>query len=255
MLLKRSIIVVSLLLVIFMLPACQTTSVTKTLKKIAAKPTYDPSTYGTAALFALLENNESSRADAVAAATELSKRSLTKDDAKRLVQILKTIRDEKVELAILGTIEARNLTFLLTDLVRFFPDASGPDSSAATAAIIVQYMPNDKYLFLFMKKHAICSEHANVRARAAKFLSSYGADAVPILVSAISKERSASAAMAMVDGLRDFGDQTGHKTLIDIQNDVARVYETDAHLGIKVTGDMVRAAAVRAVETMRSNLR
>lgn len=232
---------------------CTTTDMQKTLCRVTGQASFEPSTYGTAALFATIENVDSSRADAMTAAQELSNRQLTNEDGHRLASALKKRPDEEIQLAILATVESQDMDFLLEDLVAFFPQASFDDSAAKIASLIASYMSDDERLFQLISAQAIESNHANVRARSAKFLSSYGTDAVPALLKAMKSETSASAAMAMITGLRDFGGQDGYNVLQEVQNDVTRKYKTDAYLGEKVTAEMVRATAVEAVEDMRRN--
>ena len=243
---------ISLVLVVGLLfVGCETSSINKTFNKISGKPTYNSSSYGKNALFGVIENEKSSKADAIAASNELALRSMDKDDGKRLASALQNNISESVELAIISTIKKKNMKYLLVDLIRYFPKAKGENSAAEAAVVIATFMPNDDHLFAFMKKYAIVCEYPNVRARAARFLTNFPDKSTPYLVTALKTETSASAALAMCEALRDFGEEDGLRELERIQNDITRKFKTDSYLGSKVTSDMVRATAVNAVENSR----
>lgn len=250
---RKLLTMASCIMVSSVLVGCKTTDVQKTFNKAVGRASFAPATYGTDALLEVIEDPDHSKADAVAAATQLSSRALTDAHCTRLVSALKNQMSEKVEVAVLKTIAAQQMDESLKDLISFFPTAVGPESSAEAASVIMTFLPSDNHRFGFMAKYGIRSVQPNVRARAAKYLASFGERSVPIWISALKTETSASAALAMCEGLHKFGGNDAFPPLQTIQNDVERIFKTDAHLGEeKVTSDMVRAAAVKAVEDLRA---
>jgi hypothetical protein len=215
------------------------------------KPTYDPATYGTQALMRTVKDADRPKRDAIAAAKELAKRTLTERDGRALLAILQSTASHKVQVAILETMKAQRMTYLKADLKAYQSQLNHADSAAAGAATIAALMDSEVETLKFMQTLLVRSKFSNVRARAARLLASYEGEAEAVFNMVLVREPSASTATIICKTLGDYGGSSSLPVLREVANAVDRVFTAEKHLGEKATSETVRAAAVSAIEAIR----
>jgi len=222
------------------------------LKTLMGKPTYDPSTYGTAALLDTVRSGQSSASDAEAAAQELGKRKLSEADGYALIGALKGQQHRKARVAILQTITTHKMTFLFKDLAVYSLKVPDAETGVEAAMAVVALAPGADTVLAYSKAMLVKAQFAEVRARAARLIvTSFADNAEPLFIKAVENEKSASAATFMCEYLAQKGSAESADILNRIANDVNRIYETDSYLGTKTTSETVRGAAVRGSERFR----
>ncbi len=219
---------------------------------VTGKPSYEPSTYGTEALKKVIKDPAVSKRDGVAAAEALAGRKLNAKDGAELLELLKLNRHSAINVALLQTMVKQDMIYLRDDLKACQPQAIDPDTAAELAATVYSFIEDDNDRFEFMKGLLLGSQHANVRARAVRVLSSYKERSEDAFITALEKESSASAAAVMCGALGEFGSAKSEKILDTVANEVNRSYVSDSTLGEKATAETVRAAAVKAQEALKS---
>ncbi len=233
---------------VLILASCKTLNV----GALGGKPSYDPKSYGTEALMQVIRQPSVSRRDGVSAAEELAHRTLTPEQGAQLLELLKLNRHSEINIALLKTMSSHNMDYLLDDMIAYQPRARDPETAAEAAAFIYQYIYDDVDRFEFMESLLLQSPHPNVRARAARVLASFNEMSEDAFILALGKEKSASVAMVMCQSLHSAGTEKSIAVLHAVANDVNRVFETDAFLGERATSVTVRAAAVQALEALKS---
>lgn len=218
---------------------------------LVGKSSYEPASYGTKALLNMVASSESTGSDAAAAAKELATRRLTEEDGQQLFEALQNQQKEKVRVAILKTIAAKQLDYLREPVASYALTAPDEDTAveASVTAIALTTEPSDalKSAAAFLLKGKFAAQ----RARAAKLIAtSFPEYAERLFVRALEKETSASAATLMCEYLAQKGSPSCLPTLEDIANDVGKKYQADKWLGVKTDSESVRAAAVRGVERL-----
>lgn len=224
----------------------------KTLQSAMGQTTYAPSSYGTPALFRVLRDSSSTRADAVAAARELRTRNLSAipDDVISDVIINKTLRAEARIEFIEGLTERSLHQFKLDYLEAALGD---PDPRVAQVAGVAYYEwadtteEQEAFLLVLLRE----SPHAVMRARAAQALRNMEHQYLGDLLARLQVETSASVAYAICEALADYRTQEAIDMLNEIANDVGREFTTDALLdgGQRIRAEDVRALAVKTVES------
>lgn len=226
----------------------------KTMSMITGNPSYDPSTYGTAALMETIGSTESTTGDSEGAAKELAKRKLSKTDGQTMLGLLKDQKNRKTRLALLRTMAAQNMTYLRDDLVAYVPTAPDAETATEAAMTVVALTADSAAAFDFAKTTLLTGAFPQLRARAARLLAgSFPTEAESLFIQALDKETSASAATFMCEFLAQKGGSASFEILDKIGNDVTRPYQTDEFLGVKTTAETVRAAAVRGAERLRGD--
>lgn len=221
------------------------------MSNLVGKSSYDPASYGTKALLSTVGNPDSTSSDATAAARELVNRRLTEDEGRQLFDALQKQSNEKVRVAVLRTISAKQLTYLRSSVASYALKAPDEDSGveASVTAIALTSEPADalKTAAAFLLK----GPYAAQRARAARLVAtSFPEYAERLFVKALPTETSASAATLMCEFLAQKGSRACLPTLEEIANNVTKKYKADKHLGVKTDAESVRAAAVRGVERL-----
>lgn len=223
-----------------------------TMSNLVGKPTYDPSSYGTAALIETVRSPQSVTSDATAAAKQLAQRTLSEEEGRELMDVLQENKNWKVRVALLQTMAAKHMTYLREDLAAYALEAPDSETAVAAATTVVELTSDQVEVLRFSTKLLIASAYPAARARSARLI----ADAFPeyaerVFVKALDEETSASSATLMCEFLAQKGSSECLPVLDEIANNVTRVYQIDNYLGVKTTSESVRAAAVRGSERLK----
>ncbi|HOR77705.1 MAG TPA: hypothetical protein PLG04_02725 [Anaerolineaceae bacterium] len=223
------------------------------MSSMIGKTTYDPASYGTAALIETASSPKSVTSDAVAAARQLAKRNLTEEEGLKLRDALLAQGNWKVRVALLQTMAEKQMTYLRDDLAEYAMEA--PDAETAVqAGVTVMALTSDQEKALkFAGTLLIKGLYPAQRARAARLIANtFPEYAERLFIKALEDETSASAATLMCEFLAQKGTEKSLPVLDGIANDVARIYQADKYLdNVKTTSESVRAAAVRGAERLR----
>jgi hypothetical protein len=222
-----------------------------TMNDLVGKSSYDPASYGTKALLSMVASADSTASDAAAAAKELANRRLTEEEGRQLFQALQAQPKEKVRVAILKTIAAKQLDYLREPVVAYALKAPDEDTAVEAAVTAIALTTEQEDALKSAAGFLLKGKFPAQRARAAKLVATtFPEYAERLFVRALEKETSASAATLMCEFLAQKGSPACLPTLESIANDVGRKYEADKWLGVKTDSESVRAAAVRGVERL-----
>lgn len=223
------------------------------MSSIIGKTTYDPASYGTEALIETARSPKSVNSDAIAAAKQLAKRTLTEEDGRALYAALLEQKSWKVRVALLQTMAEKQMTYLRDDLAAYALEASDPET-AVESGITVMALTTDQVAALkFAGKLLLEGIYPAQRARAARLIANaFPEYAERLFIKALEDETSASAATLMCEFLAQKGTEKSFPVLKEIANNITRVYQTDKYLDVKTTSESVRAAAVRGTERFRT---
>lgn len=222
-----------------------------TMSDLVGKSSYDPSSYGTKALLETVASEDSTASNAAAAAQELANRRLSPEEGQQLFNALKTQKKEKVRIAILQTISAKQLTYLCKPVAAYALKAPDDDTGVEAAVTAVSLTSDPDEALKMAAAFLLKGPYAAQRARAARLIATtFPGAAEKLFIQALKTETSASAATLMCEYLAQKGTPDSLPTLEAIANDVGKKYEADKWLGVKTDADSVRAAAVRGVERL-----
>ncbi len=223
------------------------------MSSLIGKTTYDPASYGTAALIETASSPKSVTSDAVAAARQLSKRNLTEEDGAKLLDALLTQRNWKVRVALLETMANKQMTYLRDELAEYALEAPDPETAVQAGVTVMALTSDQEKALKFASGLLSKGLYPAQRARAARLIANaFPEYAEPLFIKALEDETSASAATLMCEYLAQKGTENSFPVLEEIANNVTRIYQTDKYLDVKTTSESVRAAAVRGVERLRA---
>lgn len=223
------------------------------MSSMIGKTTYDPASYGTAALIETASSPKSVTSDAVAAAKQLAKRNLTEAEGRSLLDALLAQQNWKVRVALLQTMAEKQLVYLRDDLAAYALDPPDSESAVESGVTVMALTADQQQALKFAGKLLLQGKYPAQRARAARLVANaFPEYAERLFIKALETENSASAATLMCEFLAQKGTEASLSVLDGIANNVTRVYQPDRHLDVKTTAESVRAAAVRGVERLRA---
>lgn len=213
-------------------------------------PSYVPASYGTKALKEKIADPKASVVDAVAAATALADRNLAEQDARDIFDLLAQNRHPRINVALLRTIQKKNMALLAGDLLKNNSEIKDPDTAVEMMTTLLQFLEGNPRI-RFVAEQILKSPFAEVRARAVRALAGDYADKAEIVfVKALEKESNAVVAYEMCTALLKVGTEKSLPILDDISNTPERIFKADNLFGSPADANLVRTTAIQAYETI-----
>ena len=214
---------------------------------------YEPDSYGTLSLVEVVRNPRSTRADAIAAAKELSTRSIAAVPEESISDIItnRLLRAE-ARVEIIQLLTDRSLSQFKYDYLEAV--LHDPNERVAELAGIAYYewaeddQEVEKFLLALLKE----SSHAALRTRSARALKNMGPQYLSEMIEQLKHEKSASAAYALCEALVDYRTPESIEALNEIANNIERSFVTDSYLGDdrRIRSEDVRAFCIKPLESM-----
>jgi hypothetical protein len=239
-----------ILLPLLFLSACNTTF---PFKQEKTEPAFDPATYGTQAMIAMLHDPERSEADALLAVEEIMKRRMGVEDGLFLMRAVQVQPSSKVKLEILTAIGTLRLAYLYPELMEYVPETQDPQLATRALDAAVAVMKDDRLLHKDLSRLLLTAELPAVRARAGMQLTKrFPFETEPVFLLALETEESATVAAMMTEFLAVKGTKASLPVLEAISNAIDRTYVEDDFLGKKFNAAAVRGGAVQGVQRLRA---
>lgn len=240
-------------IVAFCLPVALLMSVScGTLSNLIGKPTYDPASYGTTALIQTVRSPKSNSSDSTTAARQLALRNLSEKEGRELMTALVEHKDWRTRVALLKTMQAKQMTYLRDELAAYSLKAPDAETAVEASATVVALTADSTEALTFSTALLMNGKYPEVRARSARLITTnFPESAEEIFSDALKNETSASAATFMCEFLAQKGSAKSLQLLDEIANNVNRQFKADNLLGVKTSAESVRAAAVRGAERLR----
>lgn len=225
------------------------------MKSMVGQSTFQPASYGSAALVGVIRDPSSTRMDALVAARELRNRSIASIPEEHFIDIItnRTLQtDARAE--VLDLLTSKSLP-QFKEAYRTTALGDPQDRVAELAGVaFFEWAEEGAEKETFLLAVLNDSPHAVMRTRAAIALRNLGPQYIEDLLRQLSKETSASAAYAICEALADYRTDDAVTALEEIANNVERKFNEDAFLadGRKINSDAVRAFCVAALESMSS---